>query len=167
MNLQLPHAALLETIRFTGLSGEQTLLATLVSKNPSTHSRTRIRARALLLLNDGATVIEAATKAFLSTRSVVDLIRRFSRGGLCHALLGAHATPEQKVWLALSPSSPERVQLKYRDARVQRSADAPRLASVSGTRRGSTASRLTSGRSSCRLHPRRVSGLLPEAVLTR
>ncbi|WP_170266668.1 helix-turn-helix domain-containing protein [Brevifollis gellanilyticus] len=162
MNLHLPHAALLETLRFTGLSGEQALLATLVSQNPSTHARTRTRARALLLLNEGATVVEAAYKALLSRRGVVDLIRRFSEGGLCHALLGPHATQEQKVWLNLSPSSPERVQLAFPELSARKSSTIS-----AASREGFALMRADSARPSCRPKTRQESGPHHAAVLAR
>lgn len=107
-------AALLQSLSFNGLSAEQALLATLVTQNPATDPRVRSRARSLLLLHDGATVAEAAQAARTSRRRIYDLIRRFRKGGLCHALLGIHASQERRVWLTLSPSSQPRVRLKFR-----------------------------------------------------
>jgi hypothetical protein len=136
-------SSLLQTIHFRGLSGEQALLTTLVSQNPATNSRVRARAKALLLLDEGATVIEAAAKTLMSRRSAFELIRRFRSGGLCHALLGAHASQEQRVWLSLSPSSPPRVHLKYRRSQAKRSIDSTlspstSLRVISDTRLSST-----------------------------
>lgn len=124
-------ATLLQTIHFPGLSGEQALLATLVSQNPATNNRVRTRARALLVLDEGATVIEAAAITLMSRRSVIELIRRFRSGGLNHALLGIHASQEDRVWLSLSPSSPPRVHLKYLRSRARRLIDSPPASSSS------------------------------------
>lgn len=142
-------ATLLQTIHFTGLSGEQALLATLVSQNPATDGRVRARAKVLLLLDEGATVIEAASKVLMSRRSVVELIRRFRTGGLCDALLGSHASQEQRIWLSLSPSSPPHVHLKYRRAQAKRSVDSPPAPSISETVH--SAARLSPTRQTCRL----------------
>jgi hypothetical protein len=105
---------LLQSMSFKGLSDEQALLASLVSQNPATDLQVRSRARSLLLLHDGATVAEVAQATGTSRRRIFNLILRFHAGGLCHALLGIHASQERRIWLSLSPSSPPRVHLKFR-----------------------------------------------------
>ena len=80
-------SSLLETLNFTGLSGEQALLATIVSENPFTDPHVSQRARSLLLLDGGATASEVRHSVAISRRSLTDLIQRFRTGGLCAALL--------------------------------------------------------------------------------
>jgi len=104
--------SLLETLQFTGLSGEQALLATIVSENPFTDPHVCQRAKSLLLLDGGATASEVRRRAAISRRSLVDLIHRFRVGGLCAALLGLHASQARRAWLTLSPSTPPRVQIQ-------------------------------------------------------
>jgi hypothetical protein len=104
--------ALLQTLAFTGLSDEQSLLATLVSQNPGTDKRVRQRAQSLLLLNDGATATEVSTSLALSRRCLRELIQRLRIHGLCAALLGAHASRARRAWLALSPCSIPHVHLQ-------------------------------------------------------
>lgn len=105
-------ASLLETLNFTGLSGEQALLATIVSENPYTDPHVSQRAKSLLLLDGGATASEVRRSIAISHRSLVDLIHRFRTGGLCAALLGLHASHARRAWLTLSPSTPPRVKLQ-------------------------------------------------------
>lgn len=105
-------ASLLETLNFTGLSGEQALLATIVSENPYTDPHVSQRAKSLLLLDRGATASEVRHSIAISRRSLVDLIHRFRTGGLCAALLGLHASHARRAWLTLSPSTPPRVKLQ-------------------------------------------------------
>lgn len=125
MKSSATHAAstLLQTMHFTGLSGEQALLATLVSQNPATHPQIRRRARSLLLLNEGATVAEAARELGGSPRAVAAVVRRFVQGGFCQAVLGSHASRESRVWLTLSPSSRPRVRLQPAASAVKRAID--------------------------------------------
>ncbi len=105
-------SSLLETLNFTGLSGEQALLATIVSENPFTDPHVSQRARSLLLLDGGATASEVTHSVAISRRSLVDLIQRFRTGGLCAALLGLHASQARRAWLTLSPATPPRVQIQ-------------------------------------------------------
>ena len=58
--------SLLETLHFTGLSGEQALLATIVSENPFTDPQVCQRAKSLLLLDGGATASEVRRRAAIS-----------------------------------------------------------------------------------------------------
>lgn len=102
---------LLAMITFPGLSDEQALITALVSQNPAANERLRSRARTLLLLNDGATPAEVTHDTHTSQRSVLDLIHRFRKGGLCQALLGTRATSAGRAWLTLSPEGPPRVHL--------------------------------------------------------
>ena len=104
-------SSLRETLNFTGLSGEQALLATIVSENPFIDPHVSQRARSLLLLDGGATASEVSHSVAISRRSLTDLIQRFRTGGLCAALLGLHASQARRVWLTLSPATPPRVQL--------------------------------------------------------
>lgn len=105
-------ASLLDTLHFTGLSGEQALLATIVSENPTTDPKVRQRAKSLLLLDGGATAAEVRRNLSISPRSLAELIQRFSSGGLCDALLGSHASQASRVWLTLSPASPPQVRFQ-------------------------------------------------------
>jgi hypothetical protein len=117
-------ASLLETLHFTGLSGEQALLATIVSENPSTDSRVRKRARSLLLLDEGATALEVRRSTAISRRSLTELVQRLRTSGLCAALLGLHASAASRAWLTLSPSSALRVQFQPASSATKRTADA-------------------------------------------
>lgn len=101
---------------FSGLSGEQVLLATLVKQNPTAEAQVRRRAQILLHLHHGRDVSETARLTGGDRRLVQDLIARFAHGGLCEALLGIHASPEQRVWLNLTPTQPPRVRLQSRVA---------------------------------------------------
>ncbi len=126
-------ASLLETLNFTGLSGEQALLATIVSENPFTDPYVSQRAKSLLLLDRGATASEVRHSVAISRRSLVDLIHRFRTGGLCAALLGLHASQARRAWLTLSPSSPPRVQIQPASRTAKRIIDnaAPAATSTS------------------------------------
>lgn len=115
-------ASLLETLNFTGLSGEQALLATIVSENPATDARVRKRAKSLLLLDEGATVSEVRRSTAISRRSLTELVHRFRTGGLCAALLGLHASAASRAWLTLSPSSAFRVQFQPASSAKKRAA---------------------------------------------
>ncbi len=130
------HAAtsLLETLKFTGLSGEQALLATIVSENPSTDARVRKRARSLLLLDEGATASEVRRSTAISRNSLTELVQRFRTGGLCAALLGLHASAASRAWLTLSPSSALRVQFQPATSAKKFVADAIPSSSPSLTR---------------------------------
>ena len=129
------HAAsnLLQTPSFTGLSPEQSLLATLVSQNPATDRRVRQRAQSLLLLDGGATTAEVSNSTAVSQRSLMELIQRLRTGGLCAALLGAHASRERRAWLTLSPSSAPHVHLQTHSSRVKRVVDSGQRAVISIT----------------------------------
>ncbi|MDB6003544.1 MAG: hypothetical protein JWR15_531 [Prosthecobacter sp.] len=116
-------ASLLETLHFTGLSGEQVLLATIVSENPFSDPHVSQRAKSLLLLDGGATAAEVRRSVAMSRRSLADLIQRFRTGGLCAALLGLHASQARRAWLTLSPSSQPRVQLQLTDKTPKRVID--------------------------------------------
>lgn len=105
-------ASLLETLHFTGLSGEQALLATIVSENPFSDPHVSQRARSLLLLDGGATASEVRHSIAISRRSLADLIQRFRTGGLCAALLGLHSSQARRAWLTLSPSASPRVKIQ-------------------------------------------------------
>lgn len=115
--------SLLQTLAFPGLSAEQSLLATIVCQNPATNNRVRKRARSLLLLNSGATSSEVSNSAAISRRSLGDLIQRFASGGLCAAILGDHASLENRTWLSLNPSSAPSVQLQRRPSSRRRQPD--------------------------------------------
>jgi|GEM_PF-2629493 len=125
--------SLLQTLCFTGLSAEQSLLATIVSQNPATDRRIRQRAQSLLLLDGGATSAEVSSSTAMSRRSLADLIQRFRTGGLCAAILGAHASRQRRVWLTLSPSSAPRVHLQTLPATAKRVIDNRRQAAISTT----------------------------------
>jgi hypothetical protein len=93
-------SSLLETLNFTGLSGEQALLATLVSENPYSDPHVSQPAE------------EVRRSVAISRRSLLDLIERFRSGGLCAALLGLHASQARRAWLTLSPATSPRVQIQ-------------------------------------------------------
>ena len=69
--------SLLQTLFFTGLSAEQSILATIVCQNPATDRRVRQRAQSLLLLDGGATSAEVSNRTAMSRRSLAELIQRF------------------------------------------------------------------------------------------
>ncbi len=115
--------ALMDTLRFTGLSGEQALLATLASQNPATSPSIRLHAKSLLLLNEGATVAEVSRQLSLSRRSISTLIWRFENCGFCTAVLGSHASQASRVWLSLSPASPPKVQFQRSGRSRKRTVD--------------------------------------------
>ncbi|MBB5033783.1 helix-turn-helix domain-containing protein [Prosthecobacter vanneervenii] len=140
--------SLLQTLAFTGLSAEQSLLATIVSQNPTTDRRVRQRAQSLLLLDGGATSAEVSSRTSMSRRSLGDLIQRFRTGGLCAAILGAHASPQRRAWLTLSPSSAPRVQLQ-RQPSARRAIPSTEAAAPSAAEKTTTASRIESARCCC------------------
>ena len=126
--------SLIQTLLFTGLSAEQSLLATIVCQNPATDSRVRKRAQSLLLLDGGASSAEVSSSTAMSRRSLAELIQRFRTGGLCAAILGAHASRKRRAWLTLSPSSAPRVQLQSVPASTKRVIDNGRQAAISTTK---------------------------------
>ena len=125
--------SLMQTLIFTGLSAEQSLLATIVCQNPATDRRVRQRAQSLLLLDGGATSAEVSSSTAMSRRSLAELIQRFRTGGLCAAILGSHASPKRRAWLTLSPSSAPRVHLQHLPASTKRVIDNGRQAAISTT----------------------------------
>jgi hypothetical protein len=106
-----PLMALIDTLRFTGLSAEQELLATLAAQNPNAAPSVRLNAKSLLLLNEGATVAEVAQRLSVSHRLITSLITRFKIGGFCHAVLGTNSSQAGRIWLSLSPASPPQLML--------------------------------------------------------
>jgi hypothetical protein len=96
-------------VKFSGLSVEQALLATLAAQNPAAAPSVRMNAKSLLLLNEGATVAEVAQTLSVSRRLITSLISRFKSGGFCHAVLGGHPSQARRIWLLLNPASPPQV----------------------------------------------------------
>ncbi|MBK8091092.1 MAG: helix-turn-helix domain-containing protein [Verrucomicrobiaceae bacterium] len=121
----------METLYFTGLSYEQTLLATIVSENSKIDPKVRQRAKSLLLLDDGATADEVCRSLSISPRRLAELIHRFRTGGLCEALLGWQVSQASRVWLTLTPSSPPQVQLQPISRIKKRVIDTPSPAATS------------------------------------
>jgi hypothetical protein len=126
--------SLMQTLILTGLSEEQSLLATIVCQNPSTDSRVRQRAQSLLLLDGGATSAEVSSSTAMSRRSLAELIQRFRTGGLCAAILGSHASPKRRAWLTLSPSSAPRVHLQPLPTSSKRVIDNGQQTAISTTK---------------------------------
>lgn len=151
--------SLLQTLAFDGLSAEQSLLAAIVSQNPTTDRRVRQRAQSLLLLDGGATSAEVSSRTSISRRSLGSLIQRFSKGGLCAAILGVHASPQRRAWLTLSPSSAPRVQLQ-RQPSARR---APHSASRHAAPEAASASRQKPAPCCCHpAQPRKAAGNYPD-----
>lgn len=89
-------------VSFSGLSGEQRVLVEQVSGNGRVFDLIRKRARALLLLDQGAPLAQVESIAALDRRTVRSLIHRHSLGGVCAALLGCNPPSQKRHWLALS-----------------------------------------------------------------
>lgn len=87
---------------FAGLSGEQRVLVEQVSANTGVFAAIRKRARALLLLDQGAPVDQIESSVAMDRRTVRSLIQRHRQGGVCAALLGTKHSPRKRYWLALS-----------------------------------------------------------------
>ena len=90
-------------LAFTGLSGEQRVLVEQVSASSGVFASVRNRARALLLLDQGAPVDQIQSSIAMDRRTVRSLIVRHRKGGVCAALLGIRHSPKRRHWLALSP----------------------------------------------------------------